>query len=165
MQIVSNKETSLDYSFLLNYRGFTMSRKKQQKTQNQQMYEKYVRAPQPYERVDQSDNQFFRIFVQMVKHPNYLSLSGSAIKIYTIMRAQIWENIKDYSNTREISFSSNEIERKGIMSKKTCIKALRELEHYGFIEKANNAMYQSGYTQRWKFSDEWGRKICAKFKE
>ena len=143
-----------------------MSKRKRPKTESQKLYEKNVQIPQSFEiPKEENGKSFSRFYTYMIMHPNYLSLSGNAVKIYTLMRAKIWEDINKYAKDKTFEFSANKIEAKGIMVKKTCIKALRELEHYGFIRKENNATFQSGITQRWSFSDEWSKRIYPKFKD
>ena len=143
-----------------------MSKRRKNKTETQKLYEKNVKEPQSFE-IPKEENKksFSRFYTYMINHQNFLSLSGNAVKVYTLMRAEIWEDINKYAKDMEFEFSANKIEAKGIMTKKTCIKALRELEHYGFIKKENNATYQSGLKQKWSFSDEWSKKIYSKFKE
>lgn len=99
----------------------------------------------------------------MTEHDNFLALSGNAVKVYILMRTIIWEDIDDYAKTKTFDFSANSLDKAGIMSKKTVIRAMKELEHYGFIRKENNATYQSGMKQRWSFSDEWYRRTYKKY--
>lgn len=141
-----------------------MSKKKKPKTQQEKLYEQNVQVPQSFEVPKMEKNKnFARIYQYMAENENFLSLSGNAVKIYIIMRTSIWKDINDYAKTTTFNFSANKIDAVKTMSKKTCIRALRELEHYGFIRKENNATYQSGMTQRWSFSDEWSKRTYKKF--
>lgn len=140
-----------------------MSRKKP-KSEKDKLYEQNVKKPQSYEVPLQEEHKnFSRVYKYMTEHDNFLALSGNAVKVYVLMRTEIWEDIDDYAKTKTFDFSANSLDKAGIMSKKTVIRAMKELEHYGFIRKENNATYQSGMTQRWSFSDEWYRRIYKKY--
>lgn len=62
---------------------------------------------------------------------------------------------EQFIRTGTFDYSTTMLSSKGIMSNKTTIKALEELQHFGFIQKENNAVAKSGLTQKWSFSNEW----------
>jgi hypothetical protein len=61
----------------------------------------------------------------------------------------------EYLHNKTFEFSTTMLTNIGVMSNNTTILALKDLQHYGFIRKANNAMQGSGLTQKWEFISDW----------
>ena len=87
-------------------------------------------------------------------HPNYIKLKTSAKVLLDYMRDWAFAS-EEFAKHQTFDFSTTMLVKQKIMSNKTTIKALNELEHYGFIQKENNATQNSGITQKWSFSSEW----------
>ena len=105
--------------------------------------------------VGESNRYMFKTHYMLV-HPNYQKLDFCSKVLYDYMVDWAFGDdnflktgIFKYSTTM---LKTNEM---NVMSNVTCIKALKELEYFGFIAKANNATYRSGITQEWMFSDKW----------
>ena len=118
------------------------------------LFQENVAKPQQHERTSPQDKQFVRIFNSMLDNKNYMALSGSAVKLFQYMKQWAIKN-KEYKTYGTFDYSTGLLESEGIMAKKTCAMALKELEHYGFIKKMNNATSGCGFAQKWAFSDEW----------
>lgn len=127
---------------------------KKKKSASDILFEENVKRPKKHERTDSSEKQFVRIFNNMLDNQNFMNLSGSAVKLLLYMK-EFANKSNEYKHYGEFDYATSLSESKGFMAKKTCANALKELEHYGFIEKRNNAMSGCGFAQKWAFSDKW----------
>lgn len=127
---------------------------KRRKTQDDILFEKNVKEPQKHERTSPKDKQYVRIFNSMLGSENFMHLSGSAVKLLIYMK-QFANKNPEYKKEKTFNYSTGLPVEKGFMAKRTCANALKELEHYGFIMKMNNAVSGCGFAQKWAFSDEW----------
>lgn len=135
-----------------------MSKKKKIKTLEQELRKKKVYVLQDFEiPLNEKNRSFTRITNYMKFHPNYLKMSSNAMVVLDYMKEWAFNPKNDeYIKYGTFDFAPSLIYNKlKIMSDKTARYALQELEHYGFIEKANNAGFQYGFTQKWKFSCKW----------
>lgn len=107
--------------------------------------------------IGESNRYMFKTHYMLV-HKNYqkLDFCSKVLLDYMIDWAM---GDDDFLKTGIFKYSTTMLKKEkiSVMSNVTCIKALKELEYFGFIEKANNATYQSGLTQEWMFSDKWMR--------
>lgn len=132
-----------------------MPRKKKIKTQLQQLREERIYKIQDFEMpLENEQKRYTRLTHYMLHHPNYIKLSSSAKVLLTYMLDWAFAS-DDFAKTQTFEYSTTMLSSKGIMSNKTTIKALEELQHFGFIQKENNATRDSGITQKWSFSNEW----------
>lgn len=139
-----------------------MSKRKKYKSERDLLYEKRNKELLDYQRPNGGSNRYAIKTHYMLNHINYvkMDLSAKVILEYMIDWAM---GSDEYLKTGVFEFSTTLLARMKVMSNVTSGKALRELEHYGFIRKANNATYQSGMKQRWSFSDEWYRRTYKKY--
>lgn len=140
-----------------------MARKKKVKTQTQIEKEQNVYSIQDFEKpkAENIEKRYVRIHHYMLNHINYINLSSSAKVLLTYMLD--WAFASDeFAKNHTFDYSTTMLSRKGIMSNKTTISALEELQYYGFIQKENNARRDGGFTQKWSFSDNWYREIRKK---
>ena len=140
-----------------------MAKKKKIKTQEQIDKEKNVYSIQYFEKPNGNniEKRFVRIHHYMLNHINYINLSSSAKVLLTYMLD--WAFASDeFAKKHTFDYSTTMLSRQGIMSNKTTISALEELQYYGFIQKENNARRDGGFTQKWSFSDSWYRDIKKK---
>ena len=135
---------------------------KRRKTRDDILFQENVARPQEHERKSSQDKQFVRIFNSMLESENFIQLSGSAVKLLLYMKQWAIKN-KEYKTYGTFDYSSGLPLKKGFMAKRTCATALKELEHYGFIKKMNNAMDGCGFAQKWAFSDEWQKRTKPPF--
>lgn len=132
-----------------------MSRKKKIKTELQQLREERIYKIQDFEMpLENEQKRYTRLTHYMLHHDNYKNLSSSAKVLLTYMLDWAFGS-DEFARTQTFEYSTTMLSSKGIMSNKTTIKALDELQHFGFIEKENNATKESGITQKWSFSSEW----------
>ena len=87
-------------------------------------------------------------------HPNYIKLKPNSKVLLEYMKDWAFAS-EEFARYQTFDFSTTMLVKHKIMSNKTTIKALNELEYYGFIQKENNATQNSGITQKWSFSNEW----------
>ena len=131
------------------------SNKQRQKfTEAEKLKDKHIFKVQTYERPVGESNRYFRIMHYMLMHRNFCNLSSNAVVVYLYMRDWVYDN-EEYLHSQIFPFSASMITNKRKMSRPTVVKALKELEHFGFIKRENNACFQSGLTQYWSFIDDW----------
>ena len=133
-----------------------MSKKNKYKSELQTLKEERIYKLQDFELPNnlKQEKRFVRITHYMLQHENYKKMSSSAKVVLLYMLDWAFAS-EDYVKTQTFDFSTTMLTRNGIMANKTAISALRELEHYGFIQKENNACKNSGITQKWSFSSSW----------
>lgn len=125
------------------------------KNESQQLIAEKLGKLQKFEiSPNENSRQFIKITHYMLTHPNYIKLSSSAKIVWLYMRDWICKS-EEYLQKGTFDFSINMIVRLGLMSQRTVVFALRELESVGFIQRENNAPRQSGITQKWSFSERW----------
>ncbi|MGB1800468.1 MAG: hypothetical protein ACPHLK_06530 [Gammaproteobacteria bacterium] len=84
----------------------------------------------------------------MLNHENYLSLTAQAKVLMNLMQ-QHWHDEK------EIDYGVREASKKIPCSKKTAMKAFKQLEEHGFIENASPAIFSSrtqSRTRTWRLT-------------
>lgn len=129
--------------------------KKKVKTDKELLYEKNVGKLQDFQiPLNEKDKRYFRVTHYLINHINFkrLSLKSKVVLFYMYDWAFVNE---EYIQYKTFDFSSTMLSRNKIMTNKTTIEALKELEYYGFIQKENNACKNSGMTQKWSFSYKW----------
>lgn len=125
------------------------------KNESQQLIAEKLGKLQKFEiSPNENGRQFIKITHYMLTHPNYIKLSSSAKVMWIYMRDWICKS-EEYLEKATFDFSTTMLVRLKVMSNKTAIKALKELEYYGFIQKENNVNSFTGITQKWSFSDRW----------
>lgn len=131
-----------------------MSKRRKNKTDWELFYEE-MSKPQDFEVAKrENDKSYVRIFAQMLKNPNYKKMSSNAKVAYMYMKQYVYKN-EEFRDKRVFEYSAGKLAKLGVMSLNTAAKALKELEHYHFIKKENNATLQCGFTQKWSFDDDW----------
>lgn len=117
--------------------------------------------------INEINRQYTKNYSYMKHHPNYIKMSSNAKVVLDYMKEwALNPKNEQYLNNGEFEFASSLISNKlKLMSDKTARYALLELQHYGFIEKTNNAGFQQGIVQKWKFSCEWQYEEKSKFKK
>ena len=107
--------------------------------------------------ISEKNKTYTRVTHYMKFHPNYLKMSPNAMVVLDYMKEWAFNpKNTEYIKYGTFDFAPSLVSRElKIMSDKTARNALKELQHYGFIEKANNAGFQYGLTQKWRFSSEW----------
>lgn len=131
-----------------------MSKRKKIKSERQLLLEKNVYQIQLFEQPPSQPKKFVRTSHYMLQHENYKKLLPNAKVALLYMIDWAFSN-EEFIETQKFDFSTTMLTTNGIMSNKTAISALQDLEHYGFIQKENNACKYSGITQKWSFSNEW----------
>lgn len=121
-------------------------------------------SPQDYDKPTGENGKFTKIYSYMLTHPNYIALSNRARTVLTYMKDWAYGS-KEFRDKRVFAFSPLLLEKLGVMTAKICRKGIKELEHYGFIKKANNATFQSGVAQMWAFSNEWYKGVKPRYEE
>lgn len=139
-----------------------MGKKKKQNNEWTQFYNEMT-TPQNYEKPVGESGRFTKMYSYMLMHKNYIRLSNSAKTAYSYIKEFAYKS-KEFRENRTFDMSITLLDKLGILTAKTCGIAFRELEHYGFIKKVNNATFQSGITQKWAFSDEWYKREFEPFK-
>lgn len=140
-----------------------MKKPRRQKTDKEIAYEKNIQRIQDFEVPEGEDKRYIRIPIYMIKNPNWIKLSSAAKEVFISMKA--WAlNSEEYLMNLTFDYSTTLLYKIGAMSNNTCAKALKELEYYGFIDKANNATSQGGFTQKWKFSSRWQERTMPNYK-
>lgn len=140
-----------------------MAKKKKVKSEIQVLREERIFKIQDFEMPSNSEQKrYTRLTHYMLHHENYKKLSSSAKVLLTYMLDLAFAS-EDFVRTKTFEYSTTMLSRQGIMSNNTTIKALAELQHYGFIYKENNATKGSGMTQKWSFSSEWYTGIKKQF--
>lgn len=140
-----------------------MSKKKRLKTDKEILYEKNIGKLQDFQLpIDENKRRYVRITHYMLQHINYKKLSSSA-KVALLYMYDWAFSSEEYLHFKTFDFSTTLLTRNDVMSNKTAISALRELEHYGFIQKENNACQSSGITQKWSFSNKWYKGEISNF--
>ena len=158
LQTFLNVTLRLDYSIVTNRKECAMSRKKKYKTAEQELRTKKVYEIQDFEvPIAEKNKTYTRVTHYMKFHPNYLKMSPNAMVVLDYMKEWAFNpKNTEYIKYGTFDFAPSLVSRElKIMSDKTARNALKELQHYGFIEKANNAGFQYGLTQKWRFSSEW----------
>jgi len=122
--------------------------------------QKYVYATQPFQVAQGKDHHFVKTHRYMVYHRNYIKMSSNAKVVLSYMyMVAFWNYDKDgyneYLYSQTFDFSTTYLEVVGVMNKLTAMRAMQELEHYGFIERVNTTGKGKGITQRWRFSSKW----------
>lgn len=132
------------------------------KNEWEQFYEE-MKKSQPYEvPATENDKTFVRLYSNMLRNPNYKKMSANAKVAYMYMKQYAYKS-EEFMKYRTFEYSAGMLERLGIMSVNTASRVLKELEHYRFIEKANNATKQCGFIQKWLFSDGWQKQEYKDF--
>lgn len=132
-----------------------MSKKeKRQKTEREKLYEANISKTQDFEQPLKEERKFIRVTHYMLQHENYKKLSSSA-KVVLLYMLDWSFSSEEYLHKRTFDFSTTILTRNKVMANKTAISGLKELEHYGFIQKENNARQDLGITQKWSFSNSW----------
>lgn len=72
---------------------------------------------------------------------------------------------ESYIKNGTFEYSTTMLSKMRIMANKTQVEALNELQHYGFIQKENNARKDGGITQEWSFSCEWYNGTKGEYKK
>ena len=132
-----------------------MAKNKKNKTERELLYEKNLGKLQDFQVPPNENNKkYIRITHYMLQHQNYKKLSSSA-KVALMYMFDWAFSSEEYLLNKKFDYSTTVLTRSGIMSNKTAIAALKELEYYGFVQKENNAYKGSGITQKWSFSSTW----------
>ena len=139
-----------------------MSKKKKQRNEWEKFYADMAKA-QNYEKPDSANGKYVRIYAYMLLHANYKKMSSRAKVCLLYVKDWAYGN-ESFRDKGIFPFSPLLLEEEGIMSAKIGRMALLELEHYGFIQKENNATYQSGIIQMWSLSEEWYKGEKPKYK-
>ena len=140
-----------------------MGKKKKPRTEEEKFYSE-VAKPQNYEQPQGEKPIFTKAYSYLFTNQNFIKASSSAKVLYFYMKDWAYKN-KEFRKTREFDFSITLLDKLGVMTAKTCGSALKELEHYHFIKKANNATFQSGITQKWAFDDGWYKQEFPTYKK
>ena len=140
-----------------------MGKKRNPRTEEEKFYSE-VAKPQFYELPKNEKPIFTKAYSYIFTNANFMKASSSAKILYFYMKDWAYKN-KEFRKNREFAYSITLLERQGIMTAKTCASALKELEHYHFIKKTNNATFQSGLTQKWTFDDGWYRQEFPKYQK
>lgn len=141
-----------------------MPKKKKVKTRYEQLFEQRATNIQDFEAPPTADKNYTRVLHYMLVHPNYKKMSSSAKVLLLYMRDWAFSS-KQYIEHYQFEYSTTMLTNLGIMTNKTQIEALKELEYYGFIKKENNACQSGGFTQLWSFSDSWWKEERKDFKK
>lgn len=139
-------------------------KKQKVKTERQKLLEKNIYTIQDFEQPQKEQKRFIRLSHYMLNHINYKKLSSSGKVALTYMLDWAFAN-EEFVKTQCFNFSTTMLTRNGIMANKTAISSLKELEHFGFIQKENNACKTSGITQKWFFSNSWYSGERTEYKE
>lgn len=139
-----------------------MGRKKKFVSELQQLKEKNLYQIQDFEQPIGIDKRHIRLTHYMMYHINYRKLSSSAMVVLSYMKDWAFAS-EEYIRTKKFDFSTTMLSNLGVMSNKTTMRAFEELQHYGFIQKENNATKDSGITQKWSFTCEWYKGEKEKF--
>lgn len=95
-----------------------------------------------------ADISWFHIFKEMIRNESWAKLSGSAAKIYPVIKAFInWESGSAFP-------SIDTLERYSGVSRPSIVKALKELEKAGLLIKSVTKGKGSNYTLVEKFNVE-----------
>lgn len=131
-----------------------MSKKNKIKTPEQVLLEKNVFNIQEFEIPpnETQNRQYTRNFNYMKFHPNYVNMTSNAKVALEYIKYFSFTN-KEYIQYRTFDLAFSLLAKFMNVSTKTARYSLVELEHYGFIEKANNAGFQYGFTQKWALSN------------
>ena len=139
-----------------------MGKKKKPLSAQEVAYEKNIRQIQDFEVPQGEDQRYIRLSIYMMSNPNWIKLSSSAKEVFVSMKAWALRS-EEYLFNLTFEYSTTLLYKIGAMSNNTCIRALKELQYYGFIEKVNNATTDGGFTQKWKFSAKWQEKTMPNF--
>lgn len=128
--------------------------KKKFKTERQKLLEENIYRIQDFEQPTGNPKRFTRITHYMLSHKKFKELSSSAKVLLLYMLDWAFAN-EEFIKSHNFDFSTTMLERERIMTKKTTITAMNELEKQGFIQKENNACREAGITQKWSFTNRW----------
>lgn len=133
-----------------------MSKKKKIKTQEQLLLEKNVYNIQDFEipKSETQNRQYTRNFNYMKFHKNYIRMTSNAKVALEYIKYFAFKN-EQYINNKKFDLSYSLLATMMNVSSKTARYSLVELEHYGFIQKENNAGQGYGFTQKWSLSANW----------
>lgn len=131
-----------------------MAKKGKYKSELQELREKNVYQIQDFEAPKGEEKRYTRSMHYMKFHPNYIKLKPNSKVLLEYMKDWAFAS-EEFARLHTFDFSTTMLEKHKIMTSKTTGNALKELEHYGFIRKENNATKTSGITQKWSFSSEW----------
>jgi hypothetical protein len=121
-----------------------------QKLKKQQEEEK--KNFKPYEGRNKRERHI-RLTKDMMTCERYLALSHTAKVLYQYMKLWAYGS-KEFKDKETFDYSVSLATKMLNCSNKTAIKAFKELEVSGFIERQNNSAY-SKETSKWSFSDKW----------
>ena len=139
-----------------------MSKRKERLSEWETFYKEKAKS-QVYEKPQGAQGKFTRIYSYMLENKNYIKLTPRAKVCFLYLKDWAYGN-KEFRDYGVFPFSPSLLENLGVMTAKIGRMALKELEYYGFIEKANNATYQSGIAQKWILSDKWYREEKPTYK-
>lgn len=131
-----------------------MAKRPKFKTELQKLREENIYKIQDFEQPSKEEKRYIRLSHYMLHNINYIRLSSSAKVLLMYMLDWAFAS-EEFAKTQKFNYSTTMLDRQGVMSNKTTIKALEELQYYGFIQKENNATQDSGITQKWSFINEW----------
>ena len=141
-----------------------MAKSKRQKTAFEKMQEERTAKVQIFEKPPKESGRYVKQTHYMLVHENYIKLSSSAKVLLSYMKDWAFAS-ESYIKTGIFEYSTTMLANMKVMSNKTQVEALNELQHFGFIKKENNARKEGGFTQEWSFSCEWYQGAKPEYKK
>jgi hypothetical protein len=138
--------------------------KRKEKTAFEKMREERTAKVQIFEKPPKESGRYVKQTHYMLIHENYIKLSSSAKVLLSYMKDWAFAS-ESYIKNGTFEYSTTMLSKMGVMSNKTQVEALNELQHYGFIQKENNARKDGGITQEWSFSCEWYNGVKGEYKK
>lgn len=113
----------------------------------------------------EKERQYTKTTHYLLMHKNFIKLSNLAKVVLFYMYDWAFIDNDDYLFNKKFKFSTTILENLGVASRKGVRSAFKELQHYGFIKKENNACPSGGFTQEWSFIIDWETGEKPNFKQ